>query len=235
MSDIRRNLETFDDDWEDYGLFYLNKFPQGSPKWKEARKLRITASNVGTVCSHNKFKSCEKYEKEFTGETEVIYSELNKYFMNIGTQYEPIARKWYCSTFKKIVLEYGFAVRKDDVRIGASIDGLVLENMNSLESESDTIIEIKCPKFMYKPISDYMKNSSNLKNSEYLFEHINKTHYDQMQCSMWTLGKKFCDYVVYSVKDGGRFVQRIPFDNNYWENMLYPCIKEFLDRNIYII
>ena len=45
---------------------------------------------------------------------------------------------------------------------------------------------------------------------------------------MAILNRKWCDYIVYTKEQV--FVQRIKFDREYWDNVLYSGICKFLDE-----
>ena len=49
------------------------------------------------------------------------------------------------------------------------------------------------------------------------YEHIWNAHFSQCQHGMAVLGKKWCDYIVYSTSDAQIFAQRIYFDPLYWK------------------
>lgn len=53
-------------------------------------------------------------------------------------------------------------------------------------------------------------------------------YYAQVQGQLAIGGRPWCDFVVYTTK--GISVQRIKFDNHYWENILLPKLTEFYDN-----
>ena len=60
-------------------------------------------------------------------------------------------------------------------------------------------------------------------------DRVNLRHYyAQVQGQLAIGGRPWCDFVVYTTK--GINVQRIKFDNNYWENILLPKLSEFYDN-----
>lgn len=211
------------DDWEDRGTYYVSKHKQGSEGWLKDRKFRLTASNVGTVLGHNTFKTPEEFKEEFIENKQPIFSEKSIYLMNIGTKTEPIARKWYEDEYECIVEEMGLVVRKDEPRLGASIDGIINDKL---------LLEIKCPLYMYKIITQYEKSiEEGITFPRFYHNHIWNSHYDQMQTQMWVLNKKECDYLVYGVNDNLKFVYRVEFNEKYW-NEIFPTLIEFLDNNL---
>lgn len=226
---------------------YVHQSEQGTQSWLNSRKgrlsrkelsldedehkniddkpcipIRITASKF-SVCDlyePNPFQNADDLALELIGLKKKEFTKEAISNMNHGTKYEPRARKIYEDYTKNEVTEWGLAVPKWDIHIGASVDGVVGE---------DGMIEIKCPKKMYKPIMEYVRmlNGGWKPPNEFYRGHIWKSHYDQMQGGMAILGKKWCDYVVYCQPEDYFYRERILFNANYWNNCLYPNIKHF--------
>ncbi len=53
-------------------------------------------------------------------------------------------------------------------------------------------------------------------------------YFAQVQGQMAIGRREWCDFVVYTTK--GISVQRVPFDKQYWENLLLPKITAFYDN-----
>ena len=53
-----------------------------------------------------------------------------------------------------------------------------------------------------------------------------------MQLGMAILDKKWCDYVVYCPPENKVFVQRIPFNSDYWNNEMYDPLKKIIREDI---
>lgn len=139
--------------------------------------------------------------------------------MEFGTLNEPIARQWYEKECGVKVEEIGLAVPKWDMRIGASTDGMVIG--------TDKIIEIKCPNKMYEPLKAHrLMKKMGMKPEKFHHSHIFDSHYAQMQGTMAVLGKKWCDYVVYTPTDVN--VEEVEFNPDYWNNYLYPRLDSFI-------
>ena len=206
------------DCWIDKGTYLLNTAPQGSVEWLNARKNRLTASNYGAAVGLSKFSNPRDIALRIAGLIEENFREKTKEIMAHGSKHEILAREWYCKSRNVSVEEVGLAVPKWDHRIGASVDGDVVG--------TDGIIEIKAPLRMYQPLVDIIENGS--KNGDNDYSHIWATHYAQMQGCMKVLGKKWCDYIVFATESNKVYVQRIPYDENYWEKELYPKIEIFL-------
>lgn len=204
-------------EWIDRGSYWEHTSNQKDPEWEEVRLYRTTSSVVGALVGHSSFKTPEDAGQTITGHKFDVKSE-NQAAMDHGNKTEDDVRRWYERKYNCQVIERGLAVPKWDIYIGASIDGEVVGQ--------DKIIEIKCPrKGMYKPILKYME----LKNGGWnpprnYHDHIFNSHYDQMQHCMAVLGKKSCEYIVYSTMDGMVFNHTVHFDRDYW-NLIYKIAK----------
>ena len=56
---------------------------------------------------------------------------------------------------------------------------------------------------------------------------------DQMQGGMALLDKEWCDYIVYATEDGDVYQERISFNEEYWNNILYPKLQLFLSKELF--
>ena len=197
--------------WTDHGAFFEHNAPQGTKAWKEARIGVCTGSVSGALAGNSRFKNPEETGKIIANVEEEKFTEEALERMNYGHKYEPEARKWYENAYKCKVLERNLCRSKEDFRIGASVDGDII-NKNG-------IIEIKCPQKMYRPLISYMdmKASGWIPPSNY-YDHIWPTHLDQCFHGMYVLKRDFCDYIVYCPEEGKIFTQRINFDLDYWNN-----------------
>lgn len=205
--------------WEDKGNYYLSTAPQRSEVWLEQRKDKLTASNFGYAIKDGKFKTMQELALDISGVCKQEFTNEAMIAMNHGTDYEPMARDWYMKNYNVEVEELGLAIPKWDSRIGGSVDGDVINTTG--------IIEIKCPKTMYYPLIKKM----NTPGPTIDYKHIWEGHYCQMQGCMAIMGKEWCDYIVYATESNKIYVERIPFDSNFWNNELYPKIDYFL-KNI---
>lgn len=207
-------------EWIDCGTYWLNTSDQRGTRWHDIRAGRITASNFGSAIGHSIFTTPDELADQILGITDKQFTPEQLERMKKGTDGEPIARDWYARTRGVVVKEVGIAIPKWNLMIGGSLDGNI-EN-------SDGCIEIKCVEQMYKPLLRRMNNPTPSTN----YDHIWKTHFDQMQGCMGITEKKWCDYIVYCAQHNLVYVERIPFVPKYWNEVLYPGLVNFLETKI---
>lgn len=209
-------------EWIDKGSFWLSNVPQGTERWHELRKGRLTMSNLGQAVGHSPWGTPEDLALEISGKKEKVFTVYAQNVITHGTTTEPTARAWYSKTRKVSVEEVGLAIPKWEQRLGASLDGDIVG--------SDGMIEIKCPLKMYKDLEKHILSAKNINFPLFYHDHIKSTHYDQMQGCMAITGKKWCDYIVFATESEKVFVDRVPFNEIYWKAELWPKIKYFLDN-----
>lgn len=247
--------------WIDCGHYWLNKAPQGSDEWKLNRKYRLTASNFGAAIGKSCFSTPHDIAAEIANvavDNANIFIERPhcnntkrwpsmdpdrfnrrspkrshngqnspkiRFNQQHGVITESKARDWYCKTRNVTIVEVGLAVPKWEQRIGASLDGDI--------TGTDGIVEIKCPFEMYEQLKSHIdKIKFGWRPSSFYHEHIRESHYAQMQGSMKIFGKQWCDYIVYATESNLSYVERIPFNKTYWDDILWPGITHFLDNII---
>jgi len=188
---------------------------------------RVTGSNYGAAAGRSRFSTPRELALEIAGVREKIFSEESKKNMAHGTKHEPNARKWYEEHFGVEVEEIGLAVPKWNFHLGASVDGIVKDQKG--------IIEIKCPKQMYRPLKEHiqLRETGWKPRTKYYRSHIWPTHYDQMQGGMAVLNMDWCDYIVYSTSDKEVYYERVPFNAKYWTECLYPSLEKFLNKELF--
>lgn len=208
--------------WKDCGTFWLNIAPQGTNEWYYHRSYRLTASNFGAAIGKSKFCSPMDIALDIANIQPRTFSDKSKFVMQHGVVTEPKAREWYSNKYKVQVKEIGLAVPKWEVRIGGSIDG---------EVGTDGMIEIKSPLKMYEPLKKHIeKINSGWRPPPFYHQHIWETHYAQMQGCMKIINKKWCDYIVYATDSNQSYVERIYFNESYWDKVLWPGIQHFLNN-----
>lgn len=116
---------------------------QGSDAWLEARKGKITASNVSTIMHENRYQTPEKYFLEFTGQTKREFSDFARAMMDFGTANEERAlaaylRQHYAGDPEPpAVFEFGL--------VPHAVHGEWLAGSPDGITQDGVLIEIKCP------------------------------------------------------------------------------------------
>lgn len=210
------------EEWIEEETYWLHKYPQLSPEWFQERKFRLTGTGFSHIINPSLYYNQEKLLERYQGiePEKTIQSQVA---CNFGIKTEPYAREWYEKIYHQEVTQVGLIVPKWDPRLGVSVDGFVGE---------DGIIEIKCPLSMYYAITKHLaRRKEGWVPDKNYHGHIFDSHYDQMQGNMAVTSRKWCDYIVYSPNDKKEYVERIYFDPHYWSEIMYPKIKEFLEKN----
>ena len=159
----------------------FDQSPQGSPEWLQIRKGKITGSRAKDARDCLKSGAPSKAQTLYAQDVarERIGGKANEVYVNaamrFGQEQEPIAREAYEIRSGNIVLEAGFAYTEDGL-FGCSVDGLVGD---------DGMVEIKT-----------------MVSSDTLFTAVvdgdNSAYIDQINFSLWLLGLKWCDLILWA-------------------------------------
>ena len=222
--------------WIDYGDYWLFNASQRSQLWLNGRKGRLTGSVTGGAIGHSNFTTPEIAALEISGKKEKQFTPKQLTAMEHGTKTEPIACQWYEKNKGVVVKDLGMVIPKWNPYIGVSVDGVVFNQPTASLSPVDGIgiIEIKCPQRMYNPLYAY-DNGERLDIPNSItkgFDHIWKSHYDQMMMGMAVLKMPWCDYIVYCTSENKVFTQRIPWNQDYWTRELYPKTINFIETKL---
>jgi hypothetical protein len=208
------------------GIGHEYTAPQGHPGWKLVKLGHVSGSMVGKAVGRSRFGTPLGVSKQLSGKIIPKFSDKELERMNYGTLMEDEARKFYEVSKNVTVVERGFIVPHWNKHVGVSVDGEVIdENGNSVG-----IVEIKCPMKMYGPLLNRMQIVEMGAQPANNIEHIWKSHYDQMHLGMRILKKDWCDYIVYCKPENRVFIERVHFDRDHWENVLYPGICAFINN-----
>lgn len=148
-----------------------------------------------------------------------------------GTECEHIARKHYIALKKR----HGSHVSvqdllKDACYLGASSDGFI-----SNES-GQGVLELKCPAQLNGEDITHLKPLDIGRNAKFYCHTIDSTlhlkeksnYYCQVQGEMGVIGVKWCDFVVWTeAEEANISVERIYFDELFWNKQLLPKLKNF--------
>lgn len=159
---------------------------QGSTEWYEARRGKTTASRFAEVLAKPRGDkpfgdSAMSYLYTLVGERLSGFSHDETQNTPIACEYgkeqEPVARAAYQWSTGNNVAEFGFSLHAEHKDIGASADGVVVEE--------DGIIEIKCP-------WTCRESTRTLCTLE-----IPRKYKAQVQGILWVSDRQWCDYVSF--------------------------------------
>ncbi len=212
----------------------------GNDIWHLVRYGRLTSSRFGELLHRRETTSSTRLVTEIMGYKENTASRSRA--VSWGRNNENNALKAYTITRNAAVVApanisvhlCGLNLLATHSYIGASSDGIVF-------GEKDTgCVEVKCPYSIGKqPVSDmapldiakrfpqfYLKRGTDGKL------HLDHDHhyYAQVQGEMAVIGVSWCDFIVFTA--GGLFIERIPFDNQFWLSTLLPALETFFTRHV---
>lgn len=167
---------------------------QGTQEWREAR--------CGFFSSSENWRLIGKGRKSEFSDTGMTYikNKLGEKISGMpvesqgskatdwGTQFEPMAREWYCKRYGMVVDEIGFVKHPTIENWGGSPDGLSYKIGSGGEAG---ILEIKCPMVYANHIDHLCINSV-----EYFKENL-PDKYWQCVSNMVVLGLTWTDFISF--------------------------------------
>ena len=102
----------------------LTTVEQGSAAWLAARSRRITASDFGAACGHNKYKSAKQLMKDKIWPQPPDPND-KKSAMRWGTLHEDLACDLYECYHREVLRTPGFRVRHAGLLVCAAPDDVV--------------------------------------------------------------------------------------------------------------
>lgn len=188
---------------------------QGSQEWLAERAGKITASRFADAIAINSrtgkpTEARNRYMRELAFELTAGQPKpsIDSQSLTWGKEVEAYAREAYELATGDIVREAGFALHPAYPFIGASPDGLIGE---------DGGYESKCPKDPQVHILT-------------MLEGMPEEHIAQVQGGMMVTGRKWWSFVSYDPRQSEPFrlyIQRIPRDDAYINNVLLPGLLQF--------
>ena len=167
---------------------------QGSDEWWDARLGFVTASNFGKIL--NKKTGRKLYMRKLAAErlTGLREESYKNDFMEVGSETEAEARRYYEIANDCEVEQVGFVMRDDSV--GGSPDGFI---------DKDGLLEIKC-----------VISSTHIETI--LSGKMPSLHIPQVQGLLWVTERKWCDFVSYDsrVISQPMFCVRVERDQDYF-------------------
>lgn len=136
-----------------------------------------------------------------------------------GLVAERLIRQWYERTTGNLVREVGFATSRRWPQLGASLDGIVNEEL---------FIEIKCIDKVDSSITpDVSEASREVSRPDF---GIKPEHYLQIQFAGGITGMKECDYIVTCMASGKTHIRRVKIDHDYFASRMVPRALQYCDR-----
>ena len=220
-------LEISDDD-----VLRVNKATKGqrvNTNWNEVRKLTLTASNFGNICKRRESTPPDNLVKSMRGYTVTPVTPAIKH----GQNKESKARRDYARYHIKTcgnhinIEEQGIILSQKYPFLGASVDGTV-----SCAKCGNGIVEIKCPyKWRNRTPEECASEHdfcSKVLNGK-LELKSNHNYMYQVMGQMAVLDVHWVDFVVWTKK--GINVQRICFDEEFWQQNMLHKLKVFYSAN----
>lgn len=194
----------------------------------------ITASNFGLVCKRQEKTQPDNLIKQLRG----YHAIPNTQSLQYGRRHEARARRAYVRHHMDTcsgnihVKDMGVHVSTQYPYLGASVDGLISCSVCGVG-----VLEIKCPygrkqdKWRQKTPLECAENQTfccQLVGPNKLSLKSNHNYYYQVIGQLAVLNLKWANFFVWTKK--GTAVERIMFDCQQWETMLYK-LKDFYSRN----
>lgn len=183
---------------------------QKSKEWFDARRGKLTGSNIGAALGVNPWKRPEDLIRQMVRDYHGAESEFQG---NIATKHgnlhEPLAVMDYTAKTGNIVDECGFFVHPEYDWLGASPDGLI---------DDDGVLEVKCPFGL-----------RNKKGDDLVFKSAkDQPHYfAQMQIEMACTGRAYTDF--YQWTKHGDSLETVEFRKKWFDDNL-PALESFYKR-----
>lgn len=182
---------------------------QRSKEWFDARRGKLTGSNVGAALGLNPWQTPQDLIRKMVREYHGAEPEFTgNIATNYGQEHEPLALMDYLGKTGNHVEECGVFVHPEHDWLGASPDGLIGD---------DGLAEVKCPFGL-----------RNKKGADLVFKTAAEQphYYAQMQIEMACAGRAWVDF--YQWAKHGDSLERIGWDHPWWDENL-PKLREFYD------
>jgi len=200
------------------------------PEWLEQHKYRLTASNFAKVVNRVRKPTQAMLRSLFEG------SDLSRVrAIAHGRAKEKTARSIYAKKMQKsaptfAVFDAGLSVSPAIPYLGASPDGKVYDPIAT--GSKYGLLEIKCPFSKRGETLDQAAQDPDfylfkVGNSYKLKLDHNSGYYNQVQGQLAITGLRWCDFCVFLSESNEMSVDRIVFDQSYWNNELLPKLTDF--------
>lgn len=178
---------------------------QKSEEWFEARRGKLTGSEVGAALGVNPWKTPEALIRQMV---RAYHGADTEFTGNIATEYgenhEPLALMDYLGKTGNLVEECGFFVHPEYSWIGATPDGII---------DHDGMVEVKSPYSL-----------RNKKGNDLVFKtaKVQPHYYAQMQVEMACSGREWVDFYQWAAH--GDSIERVYWDQDWWDENLPKMI-----------
>ncbi|XP_063240064.1 uncharacterized protein LOC134540920 [Bacillus rossius redtenbacheri] len=190
--------------------------------WHELRRVRLTASNFGTVCRRKESTPCANLVKN------LLYKpSVNTKATEYGRRNEHVAIKRFEALTGLDVEKRGLYIDVENGFLGASPDGIVV-------TENATI-EVKC---VPSGISTGLQELARGKKGFFLQEIASKKlqlktthhHFYQIQGTLNITKKDFCYLIVMTDTKQDLFVEKVQRNEDFWRNEMLPKLTRFYKK-----
>ena len=200
------------------------QFTSAATEWR----YRITASLFGDVLQRRQDTPPDNLvlrilqEKQFTSAA----TEWGRQKESVACQ-EYVAYQPSHGHLDLVVTPSGFIISEAQPFLGASPDGSVYDHSN--HSQPLGFLEIKCPYAQRNvtPVDSCLASGLcyTAANGKQTLRR-NHRYFAQIQGQMAVGKRPWCDFVIYTTHGLG--MQRIPFDQKYWEKILLLNLQPFI-------
>lgn len=208
--------------------FYLEEVLVGSDEiceitrkkslWKSEKRKRINSNDAYILYTYTKNKD-PKWNTKVTGYMNPSKTKIKG--MADSRQWNNVGIKCYEMLFDCKVDTIGYVVSPTVPWMASTVVGLV--------RGTDKVVEIKCPVMKETEKLDEILKGLPYLNSEFILKKKHKI-YAHIQLSMGILNAKSCDFVVYSKSDDDCFVQNVPIDLNYIQQLVSSLEQVFFHK-----
>lgn len=183
---------------------------QRSKEWFQARKGKLTGSNVGAALGLDPYRTPDDLIRQMVREYHGAESEFTgNVATEYGTLHEPLAVMDYEMLSGNSVEDCWFIVSPFHEWLGASPDGLI---------DRDGLLEVKCPFGL-----------RNKKDADLVFKTAKDQphYYAQMQIEMYCAQRIWCDFYQWS--ENGSAKEQVLLSEE-WLDKYIPELEAFYNR-----